>query len=111
MNRSIQTQCLSEENNKQIQEVKELREELKRENHHELQCSSIPEIFSDSHGLHIDPCYKKYLSLKCKISAVWLVETACIFLIFLIATVQISIECETQENEPGYTKHLKLYYP
>ena len=34
------------------------------------------------------------LSLKCKISAIWLVETACIFLIFLIATVQI-LECET----------------
>ena len=39
-----------------------------------------------------------YLSLKCKISAVWLVETACIFLIFLIATVQMSMKCETQES-------------
>ena len=38
------------------------------------------------------------LSLKCKITAIWLVETACIFLIFLIATVQISMECETQES-------------
>ena len=37
-------------------------------------------------------------SLKCKISAIWLVETACIFLIFLIATVQISMECESQES-------------
>ena len=46
------------------------------------------------------------LSLKCKISAIWLVETACIFrilvetacvcLIFLIATVQTSMECEMQ---------------
>ena len=32
------------------------------------------------------------LSLKCKISAIWLVETACIFLIFLIATMQISMD-------------------
>ena len=39
------------------------------------------------------------LSLKCKISAIWLVATAYIFLIFLIATVQISIECEMQENK------------
>ena len=35
------------------------------------------------------------VSLKCKISAIWLVETACIFLIFLIAAVEILIECET----------------
>ena len=38
-----------------------------------------------------------------------MVGTAYIFLIFLIATVQISMECETQENEAGYTKKLKLY--
>ena len=50
-----------------------------------------------------------HLSLKCKISAVRLVGTACIFLIFLIATVQISMECETQESEAGYTKKLNLY--
>ena len=37
------------------------REEVKRESHHELQCSSIPEGFSDSHRIHIDQCYKKYL--------------------------------------------------
>ena len=51
------------------------------------------------------------LSLNCKISAIWLVETACIFLIFLIATVQISVECETQESEAGYTKNLNLHIP
>ena len=38
------------------------------------------------------------LLLQCKISAIWLVETACIFLIFLITTVQISMECETQKS-------------
>ena len=43
--------------------------------------------------------YKLYaLSFKWKISAIWLVETASIFLIFLIATVQISLECEMQET-------------
>ena len=31
------------------------------------------------------------------IFAILLVETACIYLIFLIATVQISMECKTQE--------------
>ena len=39
-----------------------------------------------------------------------LIETACILPIFLIATVQISMECEMQENEVGDTKHLNLYY-
>ena len=38
------------------------------------------------------------LSLKCKTSAIWLVEKVCILLSFLIATVQISIECETKES-------------
>ena len=50
---------LSEEHKKRILEAKALREEVKGENYHELNCSSIPKTFSDSHGLHIDPCYKK----------------------------------------------------
>ena len=49
------------------------------------------------------------MSLKCKVSAIRLVDTACIFLIFAIAAVQISVGCETQETEAGYTKHLTLY--
>ena len=36
---------------------------------------------------------------KCKISAIYLVETAYIFLIFLIVTVQISLECEPQQRD------------
>ena len=41
----------------------------------------------------------------------WLVESACMFLMFLIATVtvQMSMDCETQESEAGYTKRLNLY--
>lgn len=39
-----------------------------------------------------------YLSLKCKISTIWLVEAAWIFLIFLFATMQISMGCEAKEN-------------
>ena len=34
---------------------------MKREKHHDLQCFNIPEIFSDSHGIHIVSCYKKYV--------------------------------------------------
>ena len=50
----------------------------------------------------------KFSLFKCKISAIWLVETASIFLIFLIATVQMWMGCETQEYEGRYTKHLNV---
>ena len=49
------------------------------------------------------------LPLKWKISVISLVEAACIFLIILIATVQISMGCKTQENQATSTKHLNLY--
>ena len=39
----------SDENKKRILEAKALEEDMKGENHHELQCSSILVIFSDSH--------------------------------------------------------------
>ena len=42
-------------------------------------------------------------------SIVWLVETACIFLIFLLGTVQISMECETQDSQAGYTRYLNSH--
>ena len=44
------------------------------------------------------------LSIKCKIIAIWMVETdwfGCIFMIFLTAAVQISMECEAQEILAG----------
>ena len=41
------------------------------------------------------------MPLKCKKSAIWLVETASILLIFLVATTQISMECETQARKLG----------
>ena len=43
-----------------------------------------------------------YLSLKCKTSAISLVETACMFLIFLITSMQISMECEMKESEAKF---------
>ena len=50
--------------------------------------------------------YNLKLSLNCKIPAIWLVDRACKFLMFLIATVQISMECETQESKARCAKHL-----
>ena len=55
-----------------------------------------------SHGKS-NPCgvlidFYGSLSLICKISAIRLVKAACIFLIFLIVPVHISMECETQES-------------
>ena len=41
---------------------------------------------------------EEHLSLKCKVSAISLLETACIFLILLIATVQILLEYEIRES-------------
>ena len=38
------------------------------------------------------------LSFKCRISATRSDETPCIFLIFLIVTVQISMKCEAHES-------------
>ena len=55
--------------------------------------------FPNFHSFYFDKYY--LLSLKCKISVFWLVKTACIFLVFLIATKQISMECETQESLAG----------
>ena len=42
-----------------------------------------------------------FLSLKSQISVIWLVKTKCIFLIFFILTVQISMECIARKIETG----------
>ena len=57
----------------------------------------------------LSKAYKAF-SLKYKISVIWLVEAAFIFLILLTATVQISMECETQESYTWYAEHLNLQY-
>ena len=46
------------------------------------------------------------LTLKCKISAIRMVATGCISLIFLIATVKISMNVKP---EAEFTKYLNLY--
>ena len=42
--------------------------------------------------------YKISENLKCKISVIWFVQTVCIFLIFVIAAAQISMEYETRKS-------------
>ena len=51
---------LSEDNKNRITAAKQLRESLGGDDHHEDQCCSVPETFSDIHGIHLEPCYRKY---------------------------------------------------
>ena len=63
----------------------------------------FPEVYNLTPSLTI--MHKKlvfFIIVKMQVSAIWLVETAGIFQIFWIATLQISMECETQESEAGY---------
>ena len=39
-----------------------------------------------------------FFIVKCKMSALWMIETVSMFTIFLAAIVPIKMECETQEN-------------
>ena len=44
-----------------IREAKVLREEKGGRNHHQEQCDSIPEVIDNNvHGVHLEPCYKKF---------------------------------------------------
>ena len=49
----------SETKKEQIISAKALREKIGGNNHHEEQCSNIPEVFEETHGNHMEPCYKK----------------------------------------------------
>ena len=52
---------ISEINEEKIYAAKKHREELGGQNYHEEQCCSIPnEIDQESHGIHLEPCYKKF---------------------------------------------------
>ena len=50
---------LSETNKKPIISAKTLREKIGGNNHHEEQCSNISEVFEETHGIHMEPYYKK----------------------------------------------------
>ena len=52
---------ISEINENRIREAKLLREETGGLNHHQEQCSKIPDAFDQNlHGIHLTPCYKKF---------------------------------------------------
>ncbi len=53
--------AISEINKDNIYAAKDYREELGSQNYHKQQCRSIPdEIDPESHGIHLEPCYKKF---------------------------------------------------
>ena len=56
---------LTEQNKKRILQAKEIRESLATANtHHKEQCDSVPDVYNDEiHGIHLDPCYKRYRKL------------------------------------------------
>ena len=39
-----------------------------------------------------------FYTVKCKMLEIWMIEKLCMFSMFLVAIVQISMECETQES-------------
>ena len=52
---------LSENAHGRLLEAKAIRQELGGENEHKHQCDSIPAVINPSkHGIHLEPCYKKF---------------------------------------------------
>ena len=59
---------LSEVNKRRVIEAKEKRLSLGGSNSHLEQCENVPSEFEDSiHGVHLQPCYKKYVTIVCYI--------------------------------------------
>jgi hypothetical protein len=55
---------VGEVNEQKIRLAKEKREELGGENYHQEQCDSVPVCIDNNiHGIHLDPCYKKFTRL------------------------------------------------
>ena len=52
---------LSENAHGRLLEAKAIRQELGGENEHKHQCDSIPAVINpNKHGIHLEPCYKKF---------------------------------------------------
>ena len=52
---------LSENEHGRFLEAKAIRQELEGENEHKHQCDSIPAVINPCrHGIHLEPCYKKF---------------------------------------------------
>ncbi len=55
---------LSDVNKEKLVQAKRKRTEVGGSYSHADQCSTIPEFFeSGKHGVHLEPCYKRYLKL------------------------------------------------
>eukprot|EP00794_Sanderia_malayensis_P003886 gene3886-4430_t len=49
-------------NKEKIYAAKEIREQLGLANNHKEQCNSVPvEINPEKHGIHLEPCYKRFI--------------------------------------------------
>ena len=56
--------AISEVNREKIYAAKQLREKLGGQNHHALQCSTVPDLIdAEKHGIHLEPCYKKFVRI------------------------------------------------
>ena len=53
--------ALSDINKEKIIKVKKLQESVGGANHHKEQCCNVPGTFIDGkHGIHLEPCHKKF---------------------------------------------------
>ena len=58
---------VNELNESRIREAKEKGEKLSGENFHEKQCLSVADAINNKiHGVHIDPCYKRFTLILSK---------------------------------------------
>ena len=58
---------VSEQNESRIREAKAKQETFSDENRHEKQCHLVPDIIdNDIHGIHMEPCYKKFTLILAK---------------------------------------------
>ena len=58
---------VNELNESRIREAKEKGEQLSGETFHDKQCLSVPDAINNKiHGVHIDPCYKRFTLILSK---------------------------------------------
>ena len=107
---------LSETNIKRIREAKIKRFDIGGAHRHEEQCDMIPEtINDDSHGIHLEPCYKRYdrfLNSNCATEnyVIFLVKTTFYFYIIYRFT-QILGNKKFQKDGQDSRKSYRLSSP
>ena len=63
----IKLNDVNELDESRTREAKEKREKMSGENFHEKQCISVPDASNNKiHGVHIDPCYKRFTLILSK---------------------------------------------